>query len=41
MEGKKGYEAMHMIRKGQVELVGKGEVVSQVKFIKDLFGVTV
>ncbi len=32
---------MHMIRKGQVEGVGKGEVVNQVKFIEDLFGVTV
>ena len=37
----RGYEAMHMIRKGQVEGVGKGEVVTQVRFIEDLFGVTV
>ncbi len=37
----RGYEAMHMIRKGQVEGVGKGEVVNQIRFIEDLFGVTV
>ena len=37
----KGYEAMHMIRKGQIEGVGKGEIVSQVKFIEKLFGIAV
>jgi IS6 family transposase len=33
-----GYEAMHMIRKGQVNGVGKGEYVSQARFIASLFG---
>ena len=33
-----GYEAMHMIRKGQVQGVGKGEHSRQVKFIASLFG---
>jgi IS6 family transposase len=35
----KGYEKMHMIRKGQIEEVGKGDIVSQVNFIKELFGI--
>jgi transposase, IS6 family len=34
-----GYEAMNMIRKGQVKGVGKGESSCQVKFIASLFGV--
>lgn len=34
-----GYETMNMIRKGQVKGVSKGELVSQVKFIADIFGV--
>lgn len=33
----RGYEAMHMIRKGQVEWIEKGEVKNQIKFIKELF----
>jgi IS6 family transposase len=37
----KGYEAMHMIRKGQVEGVEKEEVLNQVRFVEELFGVTV
>jgi IS6 family transposase len=34
-----GYEAMHMIRKGQVKGVDKGGVRGQVTFIASLFGV--
>ena len=34
-----GYEAMHMIRKGQVHGVNKGDVTGQVAFIASLFGV--
>ena len=34
-----GYEVMHMIRKGQVRGVGKGDITEQVAFIASLFGV--
>lgn len=34
-----GYESMHMILKGQVEGIGRKDVLSQKKFIEDLFGV--
>ena len=34
-----GYEVMHMIRKGQVSGVGKGDIMGQVRFIASLFGV--
>jgi transposase-like protein len=34
-----GIEAMNMIRKGQVEGVKPGDSVSQVKFIKAIFGI--
>ena len=34
-----GYEAMHMIRKGQVRWLDKGEVIGQRQFIHNLFGV--
>ena len=34
-----GYEAMHMIRKGQVRWVKGNDVGSQVRFIEKLFGV--
>ena len=34
-----GYEAMNMIRKGQVQGVNKGESLSQATFIAGLFGV--
>ena len=34
-----GYEAMHMIRKGQARGVGKGDITDQVAFIARLFGV--
>lgn len=36
-----GYEAMHMIRKGQVQGVNKGEITSQATFIAELFGVAI
>ena len=34
-----GYEVLHMIRKGQVRGVGKGDISGQVTFIASLFGV--
>ena len=36
-----GYEAMNMIRKGQVRWLAKGAVAGQVRFINRLFGVAV
>jgi len=33
----RGYETMHMIRKGQVEGVKKGDVKNQIQFIENLF----
>ena len=33
----KGYETLHMIRKGQAEGVGKSDIVNQIKFIDELF----
>ena len=36
-----GYEAMHMIRKGQVRWLGKGDVLGQRAFIHSLFGIAV
>ena len=33
-----GYEAMHMIRKGQVRWLAKGDVIGQVRFIDQTFG---
>jgi transposase, IS6 family len=33
-----GYEAMHMIRKGQMQRVEKGDILSQATFIAELFG---
>ena len=35
-----GIEAMNMIRKGQAKGINKGDSVSQVKFIEELFGVS-
>jgi transposase, IS6 family len=35
-----GYEAMHMIRKGQVKNLAKGDAIAEIKFINSLFGVT-
>ena len=34
-----GYEMMNIIRKGQIQGVSKGDIISQVKFIADIFGV--
>jgi transposase, IS6 family len=34
-----GYEVMNMIRKGQVEGIGKGDIRGQVRFVADLFTV--
>ena len=34
-----GYEAMNMIRKGQVRWLAKGDVVGQVRFIEQAFGI--
>jgi transposase, IS6 family len=33
----KGYEPMHMVRKGQIEGVGKADVRGQVRFVSNLF----
>lgn len=35
----KGFESMNMLRKGQVEGVGKGDVTGQISFINEIFGV--
>ena len=34
-----GYEAMNMIRKGQVKWLAKGDVVGQATFIERIFGI--
>jgi hypothetical protein len=34
-----GYEAMNMIRKGQVNWLAKGDIVRQVRFIERVFGI--
>jgi transposase, IS6 family len=34
-----GYEVLHMMRKGQVRGVGKGDITGQISFIASLFGV--
>ena len=34
-----GYEAMNMIRKGQVRWLAKGNVVGQIRFIQEAFGI--
>jgi len=34
-----GYESMHMIRKGQVRWLPKGDVVGQVRFIHQIYGI--
>ena len=33
-----GYEAMHMIRKGQVRWLAKGDTAEQVRFVRYIFG---
>jgi len=35
----RGYEATHMMRKGQIEGVGKGDLEGQVRFVERLFKV--
>ena len=35
-----GYEAMNMIRKGQVRWLPKGDIVGQIRFVEQLFGIT-
>ena len=34
-----GYETMHMIRKGQVKNLAKGNVIAEIQFINNLFGI--
>jgi hypothetical protein len=34
-----GYEAMNMIRKGQVRWLAKGDIPGQVRFIESVFGI--
>jgi transposase, IS6 family len=34
-----GYEAMHMIRKGQVKWLVKGDITGHVRFIHQIFGI--
>jgi transposase, IS6 family len=34
-----GYEAMHLIRKGQIRWLAKGDVLGQRQFIHTLFGI--
>ena len=34
-----GYEAMNIIRKGQIRWLPKGDIVGQQRFIERLFGV--
>jgi hypothetical protein len=36
-----GYEAMHMIRKGQMRGVKKGDSPRQAAFIAELFGIAI
>ncbi len=35
----RGYEAMNMVRKGQIKEVGKGAVKERLLFINQIFGV--
>ena len=35
----KGYEAMNMIRKGQIQGANRGDVIGQISFINQIFGV--
>jgi transposase, IS6 family len=35
----KGYEAMNMIRKGQIKKIEKGDVLGQISFIHEIFGI--
>jgi len=33
-----GYEVLHMIRKGQVRWLPKGDVLGQIQFIREILG---
>ena len=35
-----GYEAMNMIRKGQIRWLAKGDITGQVHYIEQIFGIT-
>lgn len=35
----RGYEAMNMVRKGQIQGVEKGDILGQAKFVAQIFGV--
>jgi transposase, IS6 family len=35
----RGYEAMNMIRKGQITKIEKGDITGQMRFIENLFGI--
>jgi transposase, IS6 family len=37
----RGYETMNIIRKGQIEGVGKGDIRGQIRFVSNLFGIAV
>jgi len=34
-----GYEAMNVIRKGQIRWLEKGDVIGQIAFIEQIFGI--
>jgi transposase-like protein len=34
-----GYESMYMIRKAQIRWLGKGDVVGQIPFIHEVYGI--
>jgi hypothetical protein len=36
----RGYEAMNIVRKGQVERIEKGDIQAQAEFVSQIFGVT-
>ena len=35
----KGYEAMNMVRKWQIKCAEKGDIIGQIAFINEIFGV--
>ena len=34
-----GYEAMNIIRKGQIRWLAKGDTVGQIRFVQRMFGI--
>jgi hypothetical protein len=34
-----GYEAMNVIRKGQIRWLAKGDIAGQVRYIEQIFGI--